>query len=154
MKKISFIILFLFWAIPSGFAQLKSYSFEEAEQLSKENPKPIVVFIHTSWCKYCKMMENSSFKNPEVVMLLNSKFYFVSFDTETKNTINFHNYNFKFKPTGNNTGIRELATALATINNEIVYPTITVLDTEFSILYQKQSYFNASALLYILEKIK
>ena len=130
MKKISFIILFLFWAIPSGFAQLKSYSFEEAEQLSKENPKPIVVFIHTSWCKYCKMMENSSFKNPKVVMLLNSNFYFVSLDAETKNAITFNNYKFKFKPTGTNTGIHQLATALATINNEIVYPTITVFDTK------------------------
>ena len=125
MKKGFFILFIFFWAIPSGFAQLKTYSFEEVEKLSKENPKPIVVFIHTSWCKYCKIMENSTFKNQEVVTLLNSAFYFISFDAETKNTITFNNYTFKFKPKGQNTGIHELATALATINNEVVYPTIT-----------------------------
>lgn len=154
MKNILFLILVFFWAIPSSFAQLKSYSFEEAEQLSKENPKPIVVFIHTSWCKYCKMMENSTFKNQEVIRLLNDNFYFVSFDAETKNAITFNNYSFKFKPTGQNIGIHELATALATIDNNVVYPTIAILDANFSILYQKQSYLKASTLFSILEKIK
>jgi uncharacterized protein YyaL (SSP411 family) len=57
--------------VPSGFAQLKTYSFQEAEKLSVENPKPIVVFVHTSWCKYCKMMENITLKNTEVISILN-----------------------------------------------------------------------------------
>ena len=74
-------------AIPSGFAQLKAYSFEEAEQLSLENPKPIVVFVHTNWCKYCKMMENTTFKNKELINELNANFYFVLFDAESKTYI-------------------------------------------------------------------
>jgi thioredoxin-related protein len=152
MKNRFFILFIFFWAIPSGFAQLKTYSFEEVAELSKENPKPIVVFIHTSWCKYCKIMENSTFKNQEVVTLLNGAFYFISFDAETKNTITFNNYTFKFKPKGQNTGIHELATALATINNEVVYPTITVLDTDLSILFQKHSFQNAKEFVSILEK--
>jgi thioredoxin-related protein len=154
MKKGLFILLILFWAIPSGSAQLKTHSFEEAEKLSKENPKPIVVFIHTSWCKYCKIMENSTFKNQDLVTLLNKKFYFISFDSETKKAITFHNYTFKFKPTGQNTGIHELATALATINNEVVYPTVTVLDPDYSILFQKHSFQNTKELVSILEKVK
>jgi thioredoxin-related protein len=154
MKKGFFILFIFFWAIPSGFAQLKTYSFEEVAELSKENPKPIVVFIHTSWCKYCTIMENSTFKNQEVVTLLNSAFYFISFDAETKNTITFNNYNFKFKPKGQNTGIHELATALATIDNEVVYPTITILDSDYSILFQKHSFQNAEELVSILEKVK
>lgn len=48
MKKAFYILLIFSWAIPSGFAQLKTYSFEEAEKLAKENPKPFVVFVHTS----------------------------------------------------------------------------------------------------------
>jgi len=148
-----FITMFFFWAIPSGFAQLRSYTFEEAEQLSKEKPKPIVVFVHTDWCKYCTMMENSTFKNADVINLLNDKFYFVSFDAETKNDITFNNHIFKFNPTGQNTGIHELATALATVNNQVAYPTITILDSKYSILFQKQSYIKAKELVSILEKI-
>lgn len=154
MKKWVYILLIFFWVIPSGFAQLKTYSFEEAEELTKSKPKPVVIFIHTSWCNYCKMMENSTFKNPEVINLLNNDFYFISLDAESKEEIHFNNHTFKFKPKGQNTGIHELATALATIDSEVIYPTITILEYDLSILFQKHSFLNAKALLTILEKIK
>ncbi|HQZ24122.1 MAG TPA: DUF255 domain-containing protein [Flavobacterium sp.] len=154
MKKAVYILLIFFWAIPSGFAQLKTYTFEEAEKLAKENPKPFVVFIHTSWCKYCKMMENSTFKNPEIIHLLNSDFYFISLDAESKNDIHFNNLTFQFKPKGQNTGIHELATALATINSQVVYPTVTILESDFSIVFQKHSFLSSKELLIILEKTK
>lgn len=146
-------LLFLIMAIPSSFAQLKTHSFEEVAQLSKENPKPIVVFIHTSWCKYCKMMENSTFKNPAVIKELNENFYFISFDAESKKEITFHNHTFRFKPTGTNTGVHELATALATIDGQVIYPTLTILGTDYSILLQKPSYINDRGLLLILEEL-
>ena len=152
MKNTLLLLLVLFCAMPSGFAQLKTHTFQEAEQLSKANPKTIVVFIHTSWCNYCKMMENSTFKNKEVVAELNDNFYFVSFDAETKEQIIFNNHAFKFKPTGTNTGIHELATALATINGQVVYPTVTILGTDTSIVFQQHSVIRAKAMLSILQK--
>ncbi len=141
-------------AIPSSYAQLKTYTFQEAEQLVIENPKPIVVFTHTSWCNYCKMMENSTFKNSELISQLNENFYFVSLNAETKEPITFNNHTFQFKPTGTNTGIHELATALATIDKQVVYPTLTVLDTNNTILFQQHSYITAKALMRILERMK
>jgi thioredoxin-related protein len=154
MRKFIYILVVFFWVIPSGFAQLETHSFEEVEQLSKENPKPIVVFIHTSWCKYCKIMENATFKNPSVISTLNENFYFISFDAETKEKITFNQHTFSFKPTGNNTGIHELATALASIENQVVYPTVTILGTDNAVEFQQHSYINAKAFLQILEKMK
>lgn len=154
MKKRLYILLIFFWAIPSSLAQLKTHTFEEAEKLSKENPKPFVVFIHTSWCNYCKMMENSTFKNSEVIRLLNTDFYFIPLDAESKEDIHFNNHNFQFKPNGQNTGIHELATALATIDSQVVYPTVTILEPDFSIGFQKHSFLNAKELLVVLKKIK
>jgi thioredoxin-related protein len=154
MKKWLYILLIFFWAIPSGFAQLKTYTFEEAEKLSKENPKPFVIFIHTSWCNYCKMMENSTFKNQEIITILNNNFYFISLDAESKKDIHFNNHTFQFIPKGQNTGIHELATALATIDSQVVYPTVTILQTDFSIVLQKHSFLSSKELLNILEKIK
>jgi thioredoxin-related protein len=154
MKNWIYILLIFNWAIPSGFAQLKTYSFEEAEKLSKENPKPFVIFVHTSWCNYCKMMENSTFKNPEIIQLLNTDFYFISLDAESKEDIHFNNQVFQFKPKGQNTGIHELATELANIDSQVVYPTVTILQTDFSIVFQKHSFLNAKELLFILEKLK
>jgi thioredoxin-related protein len=154
MKKSLYILLIFFCTIPSGFAQLKTYTFEEAEKVVKENPKPIVVFIHTSWCQYCKMMENSTFKNSEIIQLLNNNFYFISFDAESKNDIHFNNHTFRFQPKGQNTGIHELATELATIDSQVVYPTLTILQTDFSIVFQEHSFLKAKELLAVLETIK
>ena len=154
MKKQLYILLIFFWAIPSGFAQLKIHTFEEAEKLSKENPKPFVVFIHTSWCKYCKMMENSTFKNSEISNILNAEFYFISLDAESKDDIHFNNHQFQFIPKGHNTGIHELATALATIDSQVVYPTITILKSDFSIVFQKHSFLSSKELNAVLEKTK
>ena len=154
MKKWIYILWLFFWTIPSGFAQLKVHTFEEAEKLSKENPKLFVVFIHTSWCNYCKMMENSTFKNQEIITILNDNFYFISLDAEIKKDIHFKNHRFHFIPRGQNTGIHELATALATIDSQVVYPTIAILESDLSIVFQKHSFISRKDLLAILKKTK
>lgn len=147
MKKL-FVLLFILIA-NQNFAQLNTHTFEKAEQLSIENPKPFVIFIHTSWCKYCKMMENSTFKNEEVIHQLNEKFYFISFDAENKSDVLFNNHLFKFKPKGANSGIHQLAEALS---NQ-TYPTITILNPDYTILTQIESTIGAKDLLQILKKI-
>jgi thioredoxin-related protein len=153
MKKTVVILLFWIVAIPSGFAQLRTYSFEEAEKLGIENPRPTFVFIHTSWCKYCKMMEHSTFKNPEVIRLLNEKFYFVSLDAESKKQITYNKHTFEYKPKGQNTGVHELAEALGTLDGVVSYPSIVVLDTNQTILYQQSSYIDSRKMLVLLKEI-
>lgn len=146
MKK--FLIVMFILIANQNFAQLKTHTFEQAEQLSIENPKPFVIFIHTSWCKYCKMMENSTFKNKEVIHRLNENYYFISFDAEDKNDISFNNHVFKFKPKGANSGIHQLAEALS---NQ-TYPTITILNPDYTVLTQIESFVNAKQLLNYLLK--
>lgn len=152
MKK-WFLILALVTAT-STFAQLKTHTFEEAEKLAAETPKPYVVFIHTDWCKFCKMMENTTFKNKELIAALNRNFYFISFDAEEKKDIFFNGTVFKFKPKGNNSGVHELATALAEKNGTTSYPAIAILNPDYSIAVQFQSYINAKELLLVLDKIQ
>lgn len=147
MKKLLIIIVILF--ANQIFAQLNTHTFEEAEKLSIENPKPFVVFIHTNWCKICKMMENTTFKNKEVIQNLNQNFYFISFNAEDKKEIKFNKNTFEFKPKGTNSGTHELAELLS---NQI-YPTITILHPDYSILSQIESFVNSKTLLQILEKI-
>ena len=154
MKRVVYILLLFLWAIPSGFAQLKLNTFEEVEQLSKVHPKPIVIFTHTNWCQYCKVMENTTFKDPKIIATLNDYFYFISFDAETKTDIFFNNTTFKFQPTGTNIGIHQLATALATIDKQVVYPSLTILDSENVIVFQQHSVLSAKALIVIMDKLK
>lgn len=152
MKK-WFVILAFLTALPT-FAQLKTHTFEEAEKLAIETPNPYVIFIHTDWCKFCKMMENTTFKNKEIIAALNRNFYFISFDAEDKKDVFFNKTVFKFKPKGNNSGVHELATALAEKDRNTTYPAIVILNPDYSIAAQLQSYMNAKDLLQVLNKIR
>ncbi|WP_296143625.1 thioredoxin fold domain-containing protein [uncultured Flavobacterium sp.] len=152
MKK--FLLLFFLLIANQNFAQLNTHTFEEAEKLSKTSPKPFVIFLHTDWCNYCKMMENTTFKEQKIIAELNKNFYFISFNAEDKKAINFNNHAFKFLPKGNNSGIHELALSLGEKNGNLVYPTIAILDSDYSILTQIQSFTNSKILLEILQKLK
>lgn len=152
MCKKLFLLLFFFCAV-SGFAQLKTYTFSEAEKLEKKQPKPIFVFVHTSWCKYCRMMENSTFKDPEVIRLLNDNFYFVALDAEQKTPILFKNNTFVFKPKGQNSGVHQLAEELGTIDGTVTYPTFSILDKNNTILLQINSFTDAQTMVRLLSEV-
>lgn len=95
------------------------------------------------------MMENTTFKNKEIIRYLNQNFYFISFNAEDKKEIKFNKNTFKFKPKGTNSGIHELAELLS---NQ-TYPTITILNSDYTILTQIESFANAKTLLRIFQKI-
>ncbi|MEA9413684.1 thioredoxin family protein [Flavobacterium sp. PL02] len=153
MKK---LILFLFFLsiTSTGFAQLSSYSFEQIDSLQQIQKRKVIVFIHTDWCKYCQAMKNSTFKNKTIVTQLNDEFYFVDFNAEEKRTIRFNNQTFNYKPNGNSSGVNELAIQLGTVNNQITYPIVCVLNPENEIIFQDTSYRNAKDFEVILEKLK
>jgi thioredoxin-related protein len=137
-----------------SFSQIKLVTFQQLDSLQNIQKKPVAVFIHTSWCKFCGTMKNTTLKNREVVNFLNQKYYFISLDIEEKRNINFRGYKFKYKPTGANTGVHELAEQLGTINGEIAYPSICFLNSNYEIIYQKEGYVSVKDFLTILSILK
>ncbi|MEJ7675553.1 MAG: thioredoxin family protein [Chitinophagaceae bacterium] len=105
-----------------SFSQIKQYQFEQIDSLQKTEKKIVVVFIHTNWCKYCEAMKHTTFKNKELINTLNKNFYFINLDAEEKRSIAFNNNTFHYKPTGNQTGINELAEQLGDINGKVSFP--------------------------------
>lgn len=155
MNKYIVILALAFFFFPRlSFSQMQTVQFEQLDSLQKTEKRPVVVFLHTSWCKYCGTMKNSTFKNNEVVKLLTENFYFISFDIEEKKDIFFHGYTFSYKPTGTNTGVHELAEQLGTINGAIAYPGICILNSAYEIIYQREGYVPAKELTEILKKLK
>jgi thioredoxin-related protein len=128
-------------------AQLKTWSFAEVDSMLNISPKPVVVFIQTSWCSYCYLMKERTLKNEKIIALLNERFYFLSFNAEEKNDVVFRGHRFKFRPSGNNTGINELAAELGSINGRIAYPAICVLNKKDEILLQKNGFLSSNQLL-------
>ena len=147
--KTALAILFLIAAQLTS-AQPKSYSFEKALALQATDPRPMVVFIKTDWCKYCKILENTTLKNPETVWLLDEFFYFIPFDAESRDLVSINGGDFRFRPKAIGSGTHELADELA----DGIYPTIIVLNPDLTVISKWQSYIDSNRLNSTLELIK
>ena len=133
------------------FSQIKNHQFEDIENLQKE-PRNVIIFIKTDWCNYCKGMENTTFKNQKITENINKNFYFIQFNAEEKRDINFVGKTFRYKPTGSNTGIHELAETLT--EGKTTYPGLIILNPQNEIIFQYSGYLKSLELLDILNKIK
>ncbi|MDI5948386.1 thioredoxin family protein [Flavobacterium yafengii] len=154
MKKNLYLLLLLCSAIPAGFAQLHSVSLEQIDSLQRIEKRKTIVFIQTDWCQFCHAMKNTTFKNEEIIKELNNTFYFVDFNAEEKRAVVFNKTTFQFKPTGNNSGTHELAIALGTINKQLNFPVLCVLNSENEIIFQHSGYLKPKELKLILAKLK
>lgn len=99
-------------------------------------------------------MKQTTFKNQEIIEKLNSDFYFIDLNAEEKRDITFDNHIFKYQPSGNNVGVHELALQLGTMNNQIVYPVLCVLNEKREIILQYNNYLNPRDFKLLLEKLK
>src|SRR6187397_3084056 len=62
-------------------------SLQEAEKLSKKQPRKIVVDVYTDWCGWCKKMDKSTFADAKTAAYVNKHYYAVKLDAETKEEI-------------------------------------------------------------------
>ena len=154
MKKNLYLLLLLCCVIPCGFAQLRVVSFEKIDSLQTVAKRNTIVFIQTDWCQFCHAMKNTTFKSEEIIKELNAAFYFIDFNAEEKRTVIFNKTTFQFKPTGNNTGTHELAIALGTVNKQLNFPVLCVLNSKNDIVFQHSGYLNPKEFRMILEKLK
>lgn len=151
------ICFFLFLVTLYSFSQENVvfpniYSFEKVEVLYKKEPRPIVVFLYTDWCKFCYLMKKNTFSDKKIIQQLNDRFYFIPFNAEQKETVVFFNKEYKYKPTGKNTGMHELAQILGNKNGKVSYPTTVFLSTDFSIEEQYNTFLSKKDMLKILVK--
>tara|TARA_R110002072_G_scaffold256261_1_gene415080 strand:- start:11123 stop:11662 length:540 start_codon:yes stop_codon:yes gene_type:complete len=125
--------------------EIKWYSWEEAVELSKENPKKMFVDVFTEWCGWCKKMDKSTFVDKEVVAYMNKNFYAVKFDAEQKEDVHFKGSVFKFKPDAGRRGSHALAIAL--LDSKMSYPSFVYMDTLFQRISISPGYKEAPDLL-------
>lgn len=140
MKNLT-IFLFLMLVPCFCLSQIKTGTFSELKIQQKNNPKPVIIHIYTSWCSVCKIESFELNKDKELTQLINENFYFISFDAEkTKEKINFQGREFSFLPNGNS-GIHELALALSKNKNQPVYPLWIILDKDHNLIEYHEGLF-------------
>lgn len=137
MKTIGLIVFFGWFGLTAVRLEAQTVqwtSFEDLNDSLRKERRPLLIFIHTDWCKYCKMMELKTFTAPELAKKLNQQFYCLSLNAEQAKTIPFLNKKYTFKPTGVNTGVHELAELLGTEKGRLTYPTTVFFDQNLQLL--------------------
>lgn len=143
------VILFLVFFVQSYAQKLQTYSFEEVEHLVEKQPRPILLYFHTDWCRFCKMMDRTTFSDPKIIEKLNEKYYFISFNAGTKEAVRYKNEFYHFIPKGRNSGHHELVHHFLK-NRQEIHPTLIFLDADFNETLFLQSYISSREMLGIL----
>lgn len=119
-------------------------TFEQAVELNKKQPKKMFFDIYTDWCTWCKRMDASTFKDPEVVKWMNQHFYAVKFNAEQKADVAYKGHTLKFQAAGGR-GYHELAFSL--LDGRLGYPSFVYLDENENRITISPGYKNADTLL-------
>jgi thioredoxin-related protein len=156
MKTFAFAILTLLAL--EGIAQsagVNWISLEEVQKRMAKEPRKILIDVYTDWCGPCKMMNSTTFQDPETVKYINKYYYAVKFNAEGKDVVTFKGNTFKnndFDPAkvGGRNGTHELTKAIAPVNGRIAYPTIVYMDESYQILSPVQGMQNPQQIKPIL----
>jgi thioredoxin-related protein len=151
MKKTLLALLTLITLLSTGTLpgqdRIEWMDISEMEDAMAREPKPVFFDIYTNWCGWCKRMDATTFKNPEVVAAINDNFYPVKFDAESKEGVKFKGYEFKFVNRGRR-GHNELASTL--LDNKMSYPSFVALNEKFERITVIQGYQTAADFLPML----
>jgi thioredoxin-related protein len=85
------IFISLLIIVPSqSFAtsnQINWQTFEQGLSLAAKQEKKIFLYFHADWCKYCSKMGSITFKDSQVIDLLNKEFISIQVDSEKQQKI-------------------------------------------------------------------
>ena len=74
---------------------VKWLSLKEAQEKNKDVSRPFLIDIYTDWCGWCKHMMKTTYSNQALADYINTNFYPVKFNAETKDTIEYNGKIYK-----------------------------------------------------------
>ena len=108
---------------------IKWYTFEEAVEMNKTEPRKFLIDVYTDWCGWCKVMDKKTFTDDKVKAYVNEHFYAVKLDAEQKEEITFNENKFEYVANAGRRGIHTLAYSL--LDGKMSYPSIVYLNEKF-----------------------
>jgi thioredoxin-related protein len=120
----------IFCSVISAQTRVNWMSIEEAVKMQESSPRTILIDMYTDWCGWCKKMDMETFNNPDIANYINTNFYPVKFNAETKDTVVYRGETFINMNTGQRSS-HQLAQML--MGGRMSYPTIVYIDYEFKV---------------------
>lgn len=105
---------------------------DQLQQAMKTTPKKVWIDVYTDWCGWCKRMDATTFKHPEVVRYMNEHFYAVKLNAEQRDSIRFLGKSYGFMPE-----YRANMFAIELLRGQMSYP---------SNVYMEENYQNAQVI--------
>ena len=62
-------------------------SYKQGMSLAQKENKRVYLHFYTSWCNYCKEMQQTTFRNPAVIRLINEDFVAIRVNTNEETTV-------------------------------------------------------------------
>lgn len=148
----AFILICLLTQINAQNNKIKWITFEQLEDSLKVKPKKVFISFYADWCAYCKKMDKVAFKNDEIIKTLNSKYYAIKFNAETRDTITFENKKYFNNQLGKSRKpTHEIALLLASRKNKpFTLPANLILNKNFKVIKSSHEYLSSKKLLSIL----
>ncbi len=86
LKAAFWLSFFIFYFAASS--EIKWYTFEEGLKKAKEEHKLILMDIYAKWCHWCNVIENTTYRDKEVIELIKKYYIPVRVDAEKRPDIN------------------------------------------------------------------
>ena len=139
-----------------SFAQQSSAKWLEFDELTpamRTEVRPVIIQVGTSWCNYCKMMDQQVYQNREVAAFIEAHFYPLKLNAESRDEIVFLGKKYAYVPSGPHTGRHQLADVLAGEKGKLQYPTTVVLNRQLQPVFRHAGYLGVEELLSILREV-
>ncbi|GAA5042662.1 hypothetical protein GCM10011506_45410 [Marivirga lumbricoides] len=147
-----YLVIIIFCILSTCFTtQAQSVNWTSFEHLGdslRTERKPLLIFIHTDWCKYCEMQENLTFEDNPLAAILNKDYYCLKINAESKDNINFLGRIYKFNVSG---GYHQLAEMLGKNEEGLIFPATIIINKDLQVVNRLQGFQKAKKLIEITQ---
>ena len=133
----------------SNLTSIVWHDISELEALQNSNPKKVIVDVYTDWCKWCKVMDEKTFSDPNFIKHVSSEYHMVKLDAELAVDLRFKEKTYSFIKQGRR-GYHELARELS--QGQLSYPSFVLLDNDLNVLDVTRGFKDTPTFIRFLEK--
>jgi thioredoxin-related protein len=127
---------------------LANYNDATIPKEAKTPPKKVYIDLYTSWCGWCKKMDQSTFKDPVIVNIMNKYYYPVKMDAERSGPIDFNGHTFVNPDPGKSRSTHQFAASI--LDYQLSYPSYVILDENLQRIVIYKGYLQVDDLLGII----